>query len=297
MHRTQVIGGRVFFCRQHATAYNRVVFLETLPNALQMRKVGFGGAYDAALIGFLGSVDLGYLEALHVRPQVREHIAAGPYGIDYFWIGFLPEDVLDNGNAEATHAVVQPVQHILWRGVAGRGIKWVGTPHGLINQGRVLHRTHQGANRIQRPAQGKDAVPTDLANRRLEPHRAAQRRRNAYGTAGVRAEGGRHQASTHGDTRSAAGAAWHVVLGVPGVVRGTVVVVDTRGAKGKLHRVGLAQHHHPGLIQAPHHGGVSAGSGVFQQVRPGRCRKPLHVDDVFGSVWDAVQGSGIASGP
>ena len=88
-----------------------------------------------------------------------------------------------------------------------------------------------------------------------------------------------------------------MVLGVPGVVRRAVVMVDARRAEGKLYRVGLAQQHHAGLVEAAHHGGVGIGNGVFQEGRPGGGGQALHVDDVLGGVWNPVQRPGVVAGP
>ena len=88
-----------------------------------------------------------------------------------------------------------------------------------------------------------------------------------------------------------------VVGGVPGVVRRAVIVVDTRRAERKLHRMGLAQQHHTGLVETAHHGGVGIGNGVFQQRRSGGGGQTLHVDDVLGGVRDPVQRSGVPPGP
>ena len=98
-------------------------------------------------------------------------------------------------------------------------------------------------------------VTAHAAKRRLEPHHAAERGRNANGAAGVGAERRERAAGGDGRRRAAARAAGDVRQ-IPRVVRRTVVWVVVRRAVRELAHVGLADDNRTRTTQPAHDRGV-----------------------------------------
>ena len=114
--------------------------------------------------------------------------------------------------------------------------------------GRVERGHHQrgvGDRAGHRPAgvelagERIDTLLADAQMGRLQAHDAAQRRRDAHGTAGVRTHGAGNEAGRHGAARTAARSAAHLAA-VPRVLRRAEIRVDPGRAEGEFVQVGEA---------------------------------------------------------
>ena len=76
--------------------------------------------------------------------------------------------------------------------------------HHAEQQARIRDASRDRAKRIESRAKGCNAVQWNTAKARLEPDNPAERRRNADRSAGVGADGRRHQAGCDGNGRPAA---------------------------------------------------------------------------------------------
>ncbi len=74
-------------------------------------------------------------------------------------------------------------------------------------------------------------------------------------------------------------------------MRRAVIMIDPGGAISKLHRVRLAHENHPCGIELADYCAVFPGDVILEQMRTGGCRDAFHVEQIFGSVRDAMKGS------
>ena len=163
----------------------------------------------------------------------------------------------DDAHALALDAVVEVLGKVDGTILTGAVVRIVARAGKRVHGQRdILDRAAKGPHLVERRAKGNHAVTAHGAIRGLKAHHAAEARRLADGTAGVRAQRERDLARSDGSSRAARRAAGHA-LGIPRVI-GTVEGRALGGAaKGKLVHVGLAHGQAAGVEHA-----LDAGGGV-----------------------------------
>src|SRR5437667_251049 len=125
----------------------------------------------------------------------------------------LPRDP----DAQPLDAAAQPAREGLSRLSEAVRVAWIAARDGRQHQRRVLDRTAEGTDRVERPGQGRDAVERDSPTRRLEPHDAAERGRDPDRAPGVGSERSKAESRRDGGAAPAARSARNA-LEVPRVV-------------------------------------------------------------------------------
>ena len=155
---------------------------------------------------------------------------------------------------------------------------------------RVLDRSRHRSRRVEGGGQRQDAVRRDAADGHLQPDDPAEGCRQAHRPAGVGAD--RHGRERGGDrhARAAGRAARRPVdAEVPGIPRRAELRVGPVPAHRELDRVGLAEHDHARLDEAPRQGRGHRRDTAGPRLRPAGGDSALELHQVLQRDRDAVE--------
>jgi hypothetical protein len=157
----------------------------------------------------------------------------------------------------------------------------IGPLHGVVGQREIGSRARQRADVVEAGDEREGAGAAQATEGRLEAEQAAQRRRHANGTVGVRAEGERHHAGGDRAARATRRAAADVLERV-WVAGRPVMPVHAGEVVGVLAHVERADQHGVGCFEATDHDGVARGRRIVAvDLRAGARRQPGDVDQVL----------------
>ena len=166
---------------------------------------------------------------------------------------------------------------------AGSGSDRRFTGQHCIDNRAASNARRQRPNRIQARRQRQHAGNRHTARRRLVADDAAERRRDATGSAGVGAEPGDRHAVGYRDGGAGRTAAGNTPRrAIPGRARRAVMRIDPEAGEGELGHVGAAQRNKAGGQHPLHHGRVRRGGRrIGQRARAGRRRLAGDVEQVL----------------
>jgi hypothetical protein len=136
------------------------------------------------------------------------------------WLYPLPHQLGHHPDPQALHAVVQVREVVGDFDVGARRVARVVAGDGLQQERRVPHVAGHRADDVERGSEGDQAIARDPPVGWFEPDDATERRRLAYGAAGVRPERPPALARRDRSSRSARGSTRNAAQ-VPGVATGT----------------------------------------------------------------------------
>src|SRR5438093_12487838 len=107
-----------------------------------------------------------------------------------FGIKIIEKVLLRDADPDAADLVSERALEVLGRNLRRTGVTRIVTSNGMQKDRGVAHRAGEGSRGVHAPAQGKDAVSADPAERGLQSDHPGQTRRDADRSTRVGAERG-----------------------------------------------------------------------------------------------------------
>ena len=212
-------------------------------------------------------------------------------------VAVFPEHRARHTEGQTVDTALDSARHVVRGLAAGRGIGGVRALHRLVNDRSVGRVAGQRTRAVEALAQWIDAGAAHPSHRRLQAGDPAHARRDPDRSAGIGAQSHRRHSRRHRDAGARARPARQMRLGMPRIVRGSLIGVDAGAAVRKLHRDRFAEQHHPGSRQPTDDGAVGGRHVVGEEAGARGRRQARHVVQVLGRVRDAVQRTEVDARP